>query len=126
MGKPAFCLCKKRCRSASRMTAKLISAFVFATRIVNPSTSTIQNFKPLAIFCGCTARFVSDLVRNPKGRFSCDTAYISLTCCPYFFFLIKSTSAHKPQGQVSMVYQKTIVRNIMCRQLSTRADWRSG
>ena len=29
---------------------------------------------PLAIFCGCTARFVSDLVRNREDRFSHDTA----------------------------------------------------
>ena len=32
--------------------------------------------KPLAIFCGCSAWFVSDLVRNPKGRFSHDQAYM--------------------------------------------------
>ena len=25
---------------------------------------------PLAILCGCTARFVSDLVGNPEDRFS--------------------------------------------------------
>ena len=35
----------------------------------NPSTSCIRNFKPLAILCGCTARFVSDLIRNPKTGF---------------------------------------------------------
>ena len=29
-------------------------------------------FKPLATFCGCTARFVSDLVGNPEDRFSRD------------------------------------------------------
>ena len=27
-------------------------------------------FKPLNIFCCCTARFVSELVENPKDRFS--------------------------------------------------------
>ena len=32
------------------------------------------NFKPLAIFCGCTARFVSDLVGNSEDRFSHDVA----------------------------------------------------
>ena len=30
-------------------------------------------FKPLAIFCECTAEFVSDLVGNPEDRFSRDT-----------------------------------------------------
>ena len=67
------------------VTAKLICAFVFTTRIVqslylrswsaplfsllrkyNPSTFYTRNFKPLAIFCSCIARFVSDLVGNPK------------------------------------------------------------
>ena len=71
------------------VTAKLICAFVFTTRIVqslylrswseplfsllrkyNHSTFYTRNFKPLAIFCSCTARYVSDLVGNPKDWFS--------------------------------------------------------
>ena len=32
--------------------------------------ASIRNLKPLAIFCGCTARFVSDLVGNSEDRFS--------------------------------------------------------
>ena len=32
--------------------------------------------KILAIFCGCTAWFVSDLVGNPEDRFSRDEAQI--------------------------------------------------
>ena len=36
----------------------------------------IQNFKPLTIFCGCTALFVSELVGNPKDRFSHDAAHL--------------------------------------------------
>ena len=35
-------------------------------------TAYVQNFKPLDIFCGCTVRFVSDLVGNPEDRFSGD------------------------------------------------------
>ena len=34
--------------------------------------------KPLAIFCGCTAWFVWDLVGNPEDRFSLDVAHIAL------------------------------------------------
>ena len=34
-----------------------------------PSTTYIRNFKPLDIFCGCTVRFVSDLVETPKTGF---------------------------------------------------------
>ena len=36
------------------------------------------NFKPLAIFCGCTARFVFVLVRNAEDRFSHDRAEINV------------------------------------------------
>ena len=40
------------------------------------STSVIRNFKPLAIVCGCTACFVSDLVGNPEDMFSHNAAHI--------------------------------------------------
>ena len=35
-----------------------------------------RHFKPLTIFCDCTARFVSDLVGNPDDTFSRDVAHI--------------------------------------------------
>ena len=41
--------------------------------------ASIRNLKPLAILCGCTARFVSDLVGNPDDRVSYDTARSTLT-----------------------------------------------
>ena len=37
-----------------------------------------QNFKFLTIFCDCTGWFVSDLVGNPKDRFSRIVAHIIL------------------------------------------------
>ena len=40
--------------------------------------------KPLSIFCGCTAQFVSDLVGNPEDKFSGDEAPIR----PYFFLIL--------------------------------------
>ena len=43
-----------------------------------PSTSFIRNVKPLTIFCGCTAWFVSDLVGNPEDRFYHDSAHLSI------------------------------------------------
>ena len=46
--------------------AQLISALVSLHRKHNPSTTSIRNFKLLAIFYGCTARFVSELVGNPE------------------------------------------------------------
>ena len=39
----------------------------------------IRNFRSLAIFFGCTARFVLDLVGNPVDRFSHVAAHITLT-----------------------------------------------
>ena len=44
-----------------------------------PNTEYIRNFKSLAIFCGCTARFVSDLVKNPEDRFSHNDAHVTLS-----------------------------------------------
>ena len=41
--------------------------------------ASIRNLKPLAIFCGCTVRFVSDLVGNSEDRFSNDAARSTLT-----------------------------------------------
>ena len=34
-----------------------------------------ENVKSLSIFCGCTARFVYDLVGNLENRFSHDAAH---------------------------------------------------
>ena len=41
----------------------------------------MQNFKPLAIFCDCTARLVSDLVGNPDDRFSHNEAHLFQISC---------------------------------------------
>ena len=41
--------------------------------------ASIRNIKPLAIFCGCIARFVSDLVGNPVDRVSYGAARSTLT-----------------------------------------------
>ena len=38
----------------------------------------MRNLKPLAIFCGCTAVFMSDLVGNPEDRFSYNEAHLIL------------------------------------------------
>ena len=39
---------------------------------------SLNSICPLAIFCGYTARFVSDLIKNPENRFSHDAAYFCL------------------------------------------------
>ena len=71
MRKPAFCICEKtKTQISFAVTVKLISAFVFATRIVHSFFFLNPKFQPLAIFCGYTGRFVWDLVGNPEDQFS--------------------------------------------------------
>ena len=56
----------------------------------------MRNFKSSAIFCGCIARFVSDLVGNPEDRFSRDTARISptISMLPFVLDTIRSKTLH--------------------------------
>ena len=61
MRKPAFAYAKTKTQISFAVTAKLISAFVFATRIVQSLYFLNPKFQ---------ARFVSDLVGNPEDRFS--------------------------------------------------------
>ena len=77
MRKPDFAYAKTMAQISCAVTAQLTSAFVFATQIVqyNPSSFYMRNSKPLAVFCNCTARFVSDLVGNPEDHFSHNEAH---------------------------------------------------
>ena len=63
------------------MTVELISTFVFATQKEQSLYFQKLKLKPLAIFCSCTAQFLSYLVRDPEDRFSHDTAQIVLRMC---------------------------------------------
>ena len=70
MKKPAF---------AYEKTKAQISAFVFASRIVQSLNFLNPKFQASSyIFYGCTARFVSDLVGNPEDGFSHNEAHIVL------------------------------------------------
>ena len=64
MRKPALCICENKAADQLSVTAHLISAFVFASTQIEQSLY-FMNFKPLAVFCDCTARLVWDLVGNP-------------------------------------------------------------
>ena len=73
MRKPAFCICENKdadqLRGNREADQRLCFSYIDSTiplLAINPSFSLICNFKPLAIFCGCTALFVSDLVENPE------------------------------------------------------------
>ena len=66
-----FCMCEKK--GADQLHGipwQRISTFD------KNSPSYIWHFKPLVIFCGCTAWYVLDLVGNPKDKFSYDRAQI--------------------------------------------------
>ena len=71
MRKLDFCLSAKTSAQISfTITVKLISTFVFATRIVQFLYFLNSKFQASNIFCGYTDRFVWDLVGNPKDPFS--------------------------------------------------------
>ena len=78
MRKPAFLhiYVKTKAQISWAVSAQLISPCFSYTDSTFPLLPIkTQNFKPLAIFCGCTAKFVSDLVGIPKDRFPCDEAH---------------------------------------------------
>ena len=82
--KPAFCICENK---DAGVTAKLISAFVFTTRIVKFLYFLNPKFQASTIFCGCTAWFVSDLVENTEDRFSHNEAQLKLIQASQCLFL---------------------------------------
>ena len=53
MGKPTICIGENKGADQLRGNAKMISAFVFATRIVQFLFYLYRNFKLLALFCAC-------------------------------------------------------------------------
>ena len=65
MRKPPSCMCKNK---------GLCFRYTDGTIPLLPKS----NFKPLAIFFGCTAWFVWDLVGNPEDRFSQNEAQINM------------------------------------------------
>ena len=70
MRKPAFCICKNKDADQLGGNRKADQRLCF--RYIDSSIPLFPKyeiFKPLAILCDCTARFVSDLVENPKDRF---------------------------------------------------------
>ena len=76
MRKPAFCICENKdadqLRGEREADQRLCFRYADSTIPLLP-----RNFKSLAIFYNCTARFVSDLVENPEDRFSHNEAHIT-------------------------------------------------
>ena len=65
-----FAYSKTKMQISCAVTAQLIRVFIFATRIVQSTSSLIQNFKLLVFIYDCTDLFVSDLDRNSKDWIS--------------------------------------------------------
>ena len=82
MRKPDFSICKNNGADQLRVnrTADKCLCFHYIDSITHLPPKT-GSFKPLATFCGCTARFVSDLVGNSEDRFCCDTTHIQDASC---------------------------------------------
>ena len=78
MRKPDFCISENKDADQLRGNREADQRLCFR---YTDSTITLlskkRNFKPLAIFYGCTARFVSDVVGNPEDRFSQNEAHIN-------------------------------------------------
>ena len=70
MKKPTFCICENKdadqLRGNREADQRLCFHYIDSTI---PPTFYIRNFKPLAIFCSCTAWFVSDQVGNQNVGF---------------------------------------------------------
>ena len=74
--KPLFCICENK--GADQLRGNHAADQHLRFHYIDPSASKIQNLKPLAVFCDCTAQFVSDIVGNPEDKFSHDTAHFVL------------------------------------------------
>ena len=78
MRKTAFCICKNKDTDQLRGNRETDQClYFFATKIVRSLYFLNPNFKPLAIFCSCTAWCVSDLVGNTEDRFSHNEAHFN-------------------------------------------------
>ena len=75
MRKPAIAYAKTRTQISFAVTAKLISAFVFATRIVQSLYFLNSKFQASSHLLWLYSLVVSDLVGNPEDRFSQNEAH---------------------------------------------------
>ena len=73
--KPEFCLCENKGEDQLRSNCEADQRLHFRYTDSTISLLPKSNFKILAIFCIFIDRFVSDLVGNPKDRFSRDGAH---------------------------------------------------
>ena len=68
MRKPVFCICENK--GADQLRGNRAADQCLCFRYIDSTIPLLS--RPLAIFLGCTAWFVSDLVGNPRDRFTHD------------------------------------------------------
>ena len=75
--KPDFCICENKDADQLRGNREADQRLCF--RNIDSTIPLLPKYeisKSLTIFCGCEARFVSDLVGNPEDRFSHNMAHM--------------------------------------------------
>ena len=73
MRKSTFYICENKGTDYCAADQHLCFHYIDSTIHLLPKIESLLSF-----FRGCTARFVSDLVETPEGRFSHDTAHLAL------------------------------------------------
>ena len=76
MRKLAFCICENKDADQLRGNREADQRLFRYIDCTIPLLPKSEIFKPLAIFCGCAARFVWALVGNPEDRFSQNEAHL--------------------------------------------------
>ena len=76
MRKPAFCICENKDADQLRGDREADQRLCF--RYTDSAIPLLLKSEIPSIFCGCKARFVSDLVGNREDRFSYNEAQICL------------------------------------------------
>ena len=88
MRKATFCICENK--GADQLPGNHAADQRPYFRSIGSAIFLLPKSKiSILIFCGCTARFVSDLMQNPEGRFSHDEAHFimqSYLCIMQQFF----------------------------------------
>ena len=82
MRKAALCICENKDADQLRGNREADQRLCF--RHTHSTNSILPKYEisSLCIFCGCTARFVSDQVRNPEDWFSQNEAQIKVVFSP--------------------------------------------
>ena len=82
MRKPAFCLCENKgadqLHDNRAADQRLYFRYIDSAIPLLPKY-TISRLKPPAIFCDCTARFMSDLAGNTEDRFRHNADHMSVS-----------------------------------------------